>query len=104
MFGPAFPTADILERPQSAFLDRPHVGLKKQSVEFNRREAELNQREAELNRREVELNQREVELNQREVELNRREASFMAPEMSEAELFDSFQDYDPLESVFDIGV
>ena len=52
--------------------------------------------------REAELNQREAELNQREAELNQREASVMAPEMSEAELFDSLQG-DSLQGVFELN-
>ena len=40
---------------------------------------------------------------QREAELNQREASVMAPEMSEAELFDSLQG-DSLQGVFDIDM
>jgi hypothetical protein len=52
--------------------------------------------------REAELNRREAELNQREAELNQREASVMAPEMSEAELFDPLQG-DSLQGVFELN-
>ena len=46
--------------------------------------------------------QREAELNRREAELNQREASVMAPEMSEAELFDPLQG-DSLQGVFELN-